>query len=221
MLRDIVLTAAAVLSFFSAQAHAGLVSLDSRFGPDTITLDTVTGLEWLDLPVVEGISSWEMDLALRPGGRFEGFRLATPDDVCDLVTPLFRKTSCNQVLRTGRLDYEPAKALVGLMGWSLPGGYGWLRGFIDPPRELNYHDAWGMSLGLWPGDDIAEMDYQMVPYPHDGHIGDGIFLIRRAGSAPEPGAIFLVGIGLIGLIVGRRRPRRDNGSIGSKPFAVN
>ena len=40
----------------SIGANAVIVSLDSEFGPDTITRDTTTGLDWLDVTETRGLS---------------------------------------------------------------------------------------------------------------------------------------------------------------------
>lgn len=61
----------------SANSHAALISIDSSFGADSITWDTETDLEWLDLShsLFEGYSGITSNLG--DGGIFEGFRLAT------------------------------------------------------------------------------------------------------------------------------------------------
>ena len=59
------------------RAHAEQIPSDSPFGPDTITLDTETGLRWLDLTLSTPFTYDEMLVELGPGGTFDGYRLAT------------------------------------------------------------------------------------------------------------------------------------------------
>jgi hypothetical protein len=58
-----------------------MVSLDGPFGPGTLTLDPATGLEWLDVTLSTQYSYDELLPELAPGGVFEGYRLATVDEV--------------------------------------------------------------------------------------------------------------------------------------------
>ena len=57
------------------------ISMDSSFGTDTITLDSNTGLQWLDVTLSTPYSYDEILVELLGGGTFEGYRLATSDEV--------------------------------------------------------------------------------------------------------------------------------------------
>lgn len=61
-------------------ANGAFVSLDSSFGTGTITRDTVSGLEWLDLAVTQGISWGTVESELAPGGAYDGFRFALREE---------------------------------------------------------------------------------------------------------------------------------------------
>jgi hypothetical protein len=68
-------------------AKADLLQLDSpRFGADSLTLDTRTGLTWLDLPFTLDHSYLEAEAATQPGGPMEGFRHATAQEVLSLYS---------------------------------------------------------------------------------------------------------------------------------------
>ena len=54
---------------------------DSVFGVDSITLDSATGLEWLDLTFTDGRSYIDVSSNFGPGGDFEGYRYATQSEV--------------------------------------------------------------------------------------------------------------------------------------------
>lgn len=60
---------------------AEMVSRDSAFGYDTITYDTETGLEWLDVTLSTLYSYDEILTELEHGGTFDGYRLATADEI--------------------------------------------------------------------------------------------------------------------------------------------
>lgn len=79
------LTAVCVLTFLAATAaHAELISEDSAFGADTITLDTDTDLRWLDVDLTANRSFDDIAAQLGPGGEFEGYRHATVDEIMTL-----------------------------------------------------------------------------------------------------------------------------------------
>lgn len=69
----------------AALATDRFVEEDSAFGPDTITLDTVTGFRWLDLTVTEPFTYNEVVAELEPGGIFEGYRLGLDVEVEEIM----------------------------------------------------------------------------------------------------------------------------------------
>jgi hypothetical protein len=62
------------------------MSLDSSFGADTITRDTATGLDWLDLTETRGLSYYHVAGQMGAGQTYEGFRYATMAEFDQLVT---------------------------------------------------------------------------------------------------------------------------------------
>lgn len=78
------LSAVIACCFIPLSANAAFISLNSIYGNDSITLDTDTGLEWIDPWIPTGGSfhsyNYVMD-ELAPGGEFEGFRYATLAEV--------------------------------------------------------------------------------------------------------------------------------------------
>ncbi|MEO0974651.1 MAG: hypothetical protein AAFX85_16300, partial [Pseudomonadota bacterium] len=67
----------ALLLVASSVTRAELISGDSEFGVDTVTVDTETGLEWLDWSVTRNRSFDDISAELMAGGEFDGFRYAT------------------------------------------------------------------------------------------------------------------------------------------------
>lgn len=68
------------LAVSNQPGEAALIELDSSFGAKSITRDTDTGLEWLDLTYGAGFIN-EVDVRLAPGGDLFGWRRATTDEI--------------------------------------------------------------------------------------------------------------------------------------------
>ncbi len=73
------------LFLFSEAGASTLVEADDpRFGPRTLTIDTTSGLAWLDVSLTTGLSYSQVIADTGPGGRFQGFRYATVPEVVAL-----------------------------------------------------------------------------------------------------------------------------------------
>ena len=57
---------------------------DPNFGPNSITVDTSSGLGWLNVGESAGLSYQQVLSDTQPGGVFDGFRFATVQEVLDL-----------------------------------------------------------------------------------------------------------------------------------------
>jgi hypothetical protein len=88
----------AVATLFSSVANAELISTDWKVAGDGYsTLDTVSGLEWLDLSLTKGMSYSAVETQIDAGGSFEGWRLPTEAEVIALIN--------NSVLDKDLIDY--------------------------------------------------------------------------------------------------------------------
>ncbi|MEM9384284.1 MAG: hypothetical protein AAGA68_04440 [Pseudomonadota bacterium] len=112
---------ACALVLAAVTAQADLVSEDSDFGTDTITLDTDTGLRWLDWSVTLGLSFDDVSAQLGPGGTYEGFRFATNAE----VEALWQNGGIVDITTEGPIDFAndftpanftPAQDLIALLG---------------------------------------------------------------------------------------------------------
>lgn len=91
-----------------------LVSLDDAiFGPDSITLDTNTGLEWLDLTFTANISTNDVIAETLPGGVFESFEVASLDLVLDLFSSIGLEPGFHP---SGSREFVIAEDLANLFG---------------------------------------------------------------------------------------------------------
>lgn len=79
-------TLALVGLILSISGNAAIESLDSSFGTDTITRDTDTGLDWLDVTVTRGLSYNQVTAQMGAGGIYEGWRYATMAELDTLIS---------------------------------------------------------------------------------------------------------------------------------------
>src|SRR5450756_2195430 len=86
-LRQIFLATLISLLAVGLPAPANLIqTTDPSFGLNSLTIDTTTGLTWLDLTASAGLSYQQVLTATLPGGIFSGFRYATGPEVISLYT---------------------------------------------------------------------------------------------------------------------------------------
>jgi hypothetical protein len=115
-------------AFVVTGANAELQSRDSEYGPATITRDTSSGLDWLDLTVTTNRSFNDISAQLGVGGQFEGFRYATTAE----ISAMWTSAGIVDITTQGPLhgsnwtaaNYDAAQTLAGLFGVTvtLPGG---------------------------------------------------------------------------------------------------
>jgi len=85
MSRLAVLEIAVAMLVFSTPLRAVLILTgDPAFGANTLTIDTSSGLAWLNVTLTAGLSYNQVLAATLPGGEFQGFRYATAPEVLTL-----------------------------------------------------------------------------------------------------------------------------------------
>lgn len=210
---------ALLLLCLAQPAQAALIELDSSFGANTVTRDTDTGLDWLDLTISEGTLP-ETDARLAAGGDLFGWRRATTAEVMTFWTHAgITPTGSGN---TAVLSSDPAlaaaiAALMDNIGLSIGGG-----GSID--NSYGYTAEAGSSPGMWTGAwllrkyDVDVEAYtqgaamiwaelEAVPF-HTGDVLYSSWLVREY-RVPEPSALLLLagGAAIMGLGQFRRRAR--------------
>jgi hypothetical protein len=187
----------------TGMAHAGRhMSIDSEFGPNTITRDTNTGLEWLDLSVTAGLNSIELLPLLN--GSLSDWRYATISEFSDFASSYL----------PGYSQQARRQAWVDLMGWN--------NGYVDPiayvfePELKSVHlrgnDLFDCGTVLYctitnlyiniSGSDSGSDEFGFPITWEDSYSGH--YLVRTfAEPTPEPSTLWLLCGGLAVLLAVR------------------
>ena len=144
---SLIVTAAVLASSSSIRADL-LQASDAHYGADSITIDTASGLAWLDLPFSSGLSYEQALLATAPGGEFAGFRPATAAEVLSLYSDA-------GIAGTGWVpetspSLQPILSLIHLVGST-----SWQDG---NPETLGISGTLGEGVRVVPGLDFAYRD---------------------------------------------------------------
>lgn len=109
----------AALLTLSFASHAELVSTDWKTEGDALaTLDTETGIEWMDLSETDGMSINTVLSMTSSGGKFEGWRLPTDDEVLTLFDAAFTGTFVTSANTSARKFKEQILAFHELFGYT-------------------------------------------------------------------------------------------------------
>ena len=189
---------------FTSSSQAGLIQdVWKTPGDNKVVFDNVTGLNWLDLSVTEGLSLAD-SLALDTS-----YSLATNSQVTDLFNTLFPNYVNTKTSGPGYYNFEQVTAgnitkiaeitnMVSLFGSTA----------INPSVK--------MSLGLYRDENdqirymggnsysniVYGMDYSQGPFSTGANGNIGWLLVKNAGpqtSVPEPSTLVIFALGIIGL----------------------
>jgi hypothetical protein len=175
--------------FCSSPAFSSLVEKDLYQQNDRlITLDTISGLEWLDITKTQGMSYSDVrsDTILKTGD----WEHATNYEVLNLFTGYLRSDNFQQIQNYFGITMEITE----------PGLYHikMTHGFIEhlDGRSL-YGDAF-IKYFLSGGESIWEVRNFSAWDPDRREPNVGHWMVRQS-AVPIPGAVWLLGSGLIGL----------------------
>jgi len=195
----------ACLICFSHISNSALVEMEwdqGISGNTDLTLDTSTGMVWLDLTVTQGMDYFYVVDQTQSGGMFEGFRVATVEEtrgLYDFVSPL------TNIDNPTALEQQSVTELLNKTGitWDNFGtGY----------FQLGYNDAfWGgnqyeRNIGMIefaPNNNVLTLSALATPAPQQGE-PFGTYLVQTS-PVPIPSALLLFSSGLIGLVGFTRR----------------
>lgn len=186
-----------VILSYSSNAHATLVD------NGITTVDTDTGLEWLDLTETYDMTVAQVIPELAPAGLFAGYRLAVIAEVHELMTNagLPVSTIINGIVSTDIQDIIEANALTALLGNTITPQYGsryiGARGhLIDGNQDR--------VVGFYSRDQSNLYHDYFTGQPH--WPGTGVWLVRSV-DVPEPGPFALIILGLAGFVFAGRYRR--------------
>lgn len=126
-----------VVLLSSASAQADFIETDwNNTGDALATLDTETGIEWLDLTQTKGMSINRAEGLTGAGGIYEGWRLPTRNEVTQMMVSAFPSEAFKVQGSGGWYSnsatvHDEAIAFMALFGYSgRDGYYDYSRGFL-------------------------------------------------------------------------------------------
>lgn len=199
---------------FSSPAQATLISMNSTYGVDSITLDTDTGLEWLD---VDTALTYQIQYPLRSyndvvsqlgaGGLFDGFRYAVRSEVEALLyssfgfDPVTSSSSSTVTLA----DKAAAGSLMSMLdytyGWDFGGGSfsRVLDAVFDDENPDGPVGAMYVFFGVDHSSNLTggEVNFYSQTYINSNPNPYGHFLVRQSAiNVDEPPATSLAALAL-------------------------
>ena len=188
-------------------AQAALISAQSDFGLDTVTVDTSTGLRWLDVTLSTDYSYDEIQAQLGHGGMFEGFRLASRDEVSTLFSnagiPLVSGSFVAE-------NYDPVRALMDLVGITGTDGnlgtgipFDYTVGHMFDPVPPREGWVWVATLSAYDPNQTARASVSSSVPSDNQNDRHGSWLV----AVPEPSTVVLILVGLLLLAPRRVRSR--------------
>lgn len=179
------------------QVKAAILEADHpTFGVGSLTRDTSSGLDWLDLTLSTNRSYADVASQFGAGGDFEGFRHATLGEVLGLwdAAGITADTGPSAAL------FAPVDALQGLVGVTWPdllrsyGISGTEGGSAGPPE-----DCGGVPFTCYVTPALSSLDGQGSAWTHENlrdYIAESTYGHWLVKPIPLPAALPLMGTGL-------------------------
>ena len=170
---------------------------DPVFGPDSITIDTATGFEWLDWTLSSDRSYDYVVTQFGVGGEFEGWRHASVEEVYQL----FVDASIPYIDGTYHAEnFSTVSALLDLLTITNPStNYQWTNAFTNTDYSPGNKSIASTSVKILESTGTAnENSFGMTQSVHSTTVGHALVRVTQS-SIPEPSALALLAVGLLGI----------------------
>lgn len=207
----------ASLAFFLAAvlgvplAQAALISVDDPvFGAGSVTRDTDTGLEWLDLTSSTGRSYDQVSVEFSVGGDFAGWRYGTESELNQLF---FSSADIPVGPHSPHGKLSDLQSLVGITDVANSVSFGLYDDSTDG-TEAEVVGSATLIIGVGGDGSLAEafiIADDLPPSEPDSSTGSWLVRVPAppGGPIPEPTTLAIWSVlGGIGLVVGHRRRKR-------------
>lgn len=200
------LAAVALLWLSGLPARANLIQADDpQFGANSLTIDTTSGLAWLDLTASAGLSYQQTLADTQPGGIFSGFRFATAQEVLTLYTaadipgtgyfPAATQSILSLIDLIGATTFQDGHPeAIGISGTADSGGR------VVPLIDFLYVDG-------VPTYDVSGVPPSLIYGENTSASGVGNWLVYQIPESPDPSIYVLAAIGLIAFTLLQRQQR--------------
>jgi hypothetical protein len=179
------------LSFGMPAAKAAVIPVSDPFGPNSIILDTSTGLELLNLMFTQGLTGGEILSAFEPGAMFSGFQFATFPEIFGLISNAFGVPADQLGQGLDLTELGNFQTLIGGLGGILD-----FRPGQPDPDGTSFCGLGFITNGGGP--DPNHKGGVQTECHFDLSIHGPAFLVRPV-AVPEPASLVLFVVGLLGL----------------------
>ncbi|MEM7454698.1 MAG: PEP-CTERM sorting domain-containing protein [Planctomycetota bacterium] len=202
-MKSCIILAAGCLFILTNHCHADLVSMsDPVFGADSITLDTETGLQWLDLTQTAGLTIADVQAQQSPGQLFEGFNVASTSEMQTVISNGGWEFAYNTNFFNDAAKYSVAFELTETFGQTFTNPdsrvitFGWVSD-TNTIGENYYNQIFAR------GSDFSSSAYVNTFTWPSARSDIGVWLYRT--SIPEPASGLVLSASLVFASISRRR----------------
>lgn len=213
-MKPLVIAAILIVSVVGTAADAALISMDDpTFGVGSLTRDTETGYEWLDLTITQAMSYDDVAAQLGLGGTFEGFSTASTSQFMELVQHGGWSSGFNFNYFNDTTKYNTALSIAQLLGvtYSTTEPRNISFGFVSNTNIHGHHYYNSIFTASSSSSPYASSVFVNM-FSHSGAYGNsGVLLYRESAAVPVPStAMMLLSLAGVGAVGCWRRKRRQH-----------